>query len=141
MQLNKNKIKNTNKYMGYHNGVTWVKYDCLADCNDHKIFLNMWVYRHIQSKHEREAITWERWWYVYTHCTAIKTHIITVPCLLHKGQKCSFKSITNNGNEKGDYSHYNKCSLEVLPFPTVPLENGRVGTKPFGTINPKTAKF
>lgn len=69
------------------------------------------------------------------------THIITVPCLLHKGQKCSFKSITNNGNEKGDYSHYNKCSLEVLPFPTVPLENGRVGTKPFGTINPKTAKF
>lgn len=50
--------------------------------------LDMSVGGTVTTSREKGEIIIQR--YVYTHCTAIKTRMITVPCLLHKGQKCSF---------------------------------------------------
>lgn len=71
-----------------------------------------------------------------------KHTLLQFPVYCTRDRNVLFKSITNNGNEKGGYSHYNKCSLKVLPFLTLhPMENGRVKQTGSGTINPKTGKF
>lgn len=61
-----------------------------------------------QSQHHgKKAIIIQ--WYVYTHYTAIKNTHYYSSLFIAQGTERSFKSITNNGNERGDYSHYNKC--------------------------------